>query len=71
MYVAAGLRVVENGVPVRERAALRVLAGEPDRDPVDEERRERERLRLAPVDAALLERLATALELPHELRVAA
>ena len=52
---AAGVDVVEDGVAVRERAALGVLAGEPDRDPVDEERRERERLRLAPVDAALLD----------------
>ena len=53
----AGLDVVEDVVPMRERAALGVLAGEPDRDPFDEERGERERLRLAPVDAAFLERL--------------
>ena len=55
--------VVEDEVPVRERAALGVLAGEPDRDPLLEQRRERERLRLPPVDPALDERLATPLEL--------
>ena len=37
--------------------------------PVDEQRRERERLGLAPVDAALVERVAPPLELLHELRV--
>ena len=47
----------------------RVLAGDPDRDAVDEQRRERERLRLAPVDAALVDRVAAALELLHQLRV--
>ena len=51
--VAPVFSVVQHGVPVRERAALGVLAGEPDRDAVDEQRRERERLGLAPVDAAL------------------
>ena len=52
----ARVHVVEDVVPVRERAALGVLAGEPDRDPLDEERGERERLGLSPVDPALLER---------------
>ena len=49
----AGARVVEHEVAVRERAALGVLAREADRDPVLEQRRERERLRLAPVDPAV------------------
>ncbi len=69
MYVLAGVHVVEDEVTVRERAALGVLAGEADRDPLDEQRRERERLGLAPVDAALVERDAATLELPRELRV--
>ena len=63
------LDVVQDDVAVRERAALGVLAGEPDRDPVDEQRRHRERFRLAPVDAALVERVAAPLELLHQLRV--
>ena len=54
---------------VRERAALGVLAGEADRDPLDEQAREGERLGLAPVDPALVERAAPALELLRELRV--
>ena len=64
-----GLDVVQDGVTMRERAALGVLARDPDRDPVDEQRRERERLALPPVDAALLERLPAPLELLHQLRV--
>ena len=48
----AGLGVVQDEVPVRERAALGVLAGQPDRDALDEQRREGERLGVAPVDAA-------------------
>ena len=52
----AGLHVVQDEVALRERAALRVLPGEPDRDAVDEQRREGERLRVAPVDAALVDR---------------
>ena len=59
----AGVRVVEDEVAVRERAALGVLAGEPDRDALDEQAGERERLGLAPVDAALLERRRAPLEL--------
>ena len=62
-------RVVQHRVPVRERAALGVLAREPDRDPVLEQRRERERLGVTPVDPALSKRVAPALELPGELRV--
>ena len=62
-------RVVEDEMPVREGAALGVLAGEPDRDPLAQQRGERERLGVPPVDAALLERVAAALELACELRV--
>src|SRR6478735_7295477 len=56
-------------MPVRERAAFGVLAGDADRDPVDEETRERERLRLAPVDSAFLDRSSPPLELRRELRM--
>ena len=52
----AGVRVVEDEVAVRERAALGVLAGQPDGIPSTSRLRERERLGLAPVDAALVER---------------
>ncbi len=65
----SGVGVVKHEVALRKRAALRVLPGEPDRDPVDEQRRERERLGLAPVDAALVERRAPSLELARELRM--
>src|SRR4249919_4139536 len=49
------LRVVQNEVAVRERAARRVLAGQPYRNPLDEQAREGELLPLAPVDSALVE----------------
>ena len=66
----AGLEVVEDEVPVRERAALGVLAGQAHGRAVGEEAAEGECLRLRPVDAALLaERVPAALELLHELRV--
>ena len=52
----AGSRVVQNRVAVGERAALRVLARQADRNALLEQRRERERLRVAPVDPALVER---------------
>ena len=59
----AGLGVVEHGVALAERAALGVLAGEPHRHAEREQRADRERLRVRPVDrAALGERLAAALE---------
>ena len=67
--LGARVRVVQDEMPVRERAALGVLAGEADRDALDEQARERERLRLAPVDAALVERFDSPLEHLHELRV--
>ena len=66
----AGLRVVEDEVAVRERAALDVLAGEADRRALGQQRGERERLGLGPVDAAVgAERVAPALELLDELGV--
>ena len=53
-----------------ERPALGVLAGEADRHALGEQRGERERLGVGPVDAAVLaERGAPALELLDELRV--
>ena len=52
-----------------ERPPLRVLAREPDRDAVLEQRRECERLRLSPVDAALPDRLPAAFELARQLGV--
>src|SRR3954463_11858264 len=66
---AASVDVVEYGVTMREGAALGVLPGDPDRDAVDEERPKGERLGLAPVDPTLLDGLAPALELLHQLRV--
>ncbi len=65
----SGLHIVQHRVTMRERSALGVLARESYRDSLDEQRRERERLGLPPVDAALLDRLAPALELLHELRM--
>ena len=67
--LGAGVGVVEDEMPVRERAALGVLAGETDRDALDEQARERKRLGLAPVDAAGVERLGSPLEHLHELRI--
>ena len=52
-----------------EGATLGVLAGEPHRDTVFQKRRVRESLALAPVDAALRDRLVAALELLGQLRV--
>ena len=48
----AGLRIVQHEVALAERAALGVLAGEPDRDPLGQQRGERERLGVRPVDPA-------------------
>ena len=62
--------VVELEVALAERAAGRVLAGQADGHALGEQRRERERLGVAPGDAAVLaERLAAAVELGHQLRV--
>ena len=69
MILSPVLHVVQDGVPVRERAALGVLAGEPDRDSLDEQRTECESLRLAPVDPAFVDRLEPALQLAHQLRM--
>ena len=50
----AGAHVVQHDVAVGERAALGVLAGQPDRHAVLQQRAEGERLGVAPVDAALV-----------------
>ncbi len=64
------LVVVQDEVPVRERAALGVLACEADRRAGDDKAREGEALGLRPVDpAGLAERFAPPLELLHELRM--
>ena len=49
--LAAVVLVVDDGVPVRERAALDVLAREADGHAVQEQRAERQRLAERPVDA--------------------
>ena len=48
--VLADLLVVQDEVALGEGAALGVLAGQPDRDPVGQQRGERERLGVGPVD---------------------
>ncbi len=69
----ARLRVVKHEMALRERAALRVLAGQPDRDALGQQRRERQRLGMRPHDPGLgpahPERLAPLIELLDELRV--
>ena len=69
MNVSPVCDIVEHEVALREGAPLHVLAGQPDRDAFDEERRERERLGMAPVDSAAGHRRPPALELPGELRM--
>ena len=65
-----GLVVVEDEVAMGERAALGVLAGQPDGGALEQQAREGERLGLTPVDPALLaERLSASFELAGELRV--
>ena len=49
----AGVRVVEHGVAVAERAALDVLAGQPDRHAVGEDAGKRQLLGRRPVDRPL------------------
>ena len=67
MVVAA---IVKHGMAVAERAAFGILAGETNRRAVVEQRRERERLRRAPVDDALLcDASLAALELREQLAV--
>ena len=60
---------MQDEVAVRERPALGVLPRETDRDPLLEQRRECERLGLAPVDPSLFRSFPAALELPQELGV--
>ena len=64
----AGVRVVEHEMAMGEGATLGVLPREADGNAVLEQRGVGERLALAPVDAALDDRLATPLELLRELR---
>src|SRR2546426_8064118 len=64
-----GHRVVQLQMPLAERATHRVLAGEPDRGTLAEQRGERERLRVRPIDVALGERGPPPLELPLELGI--
>ena len=54
---------------LRERPALGVLPGQPDRDAFHEQAGKRERLAVAPVDLASLQPIAAPLELPLELRM--
>ena len=56
----AGVHVVQHRVAVRERAALGVLAGDAHADALDEQRRERQRLGVSPVDRAGVDRVAAA-----------
>ena len=66
----AGGGVVQHQVALAERAALGVLPGEPDRHAFGEQRGERQRLGVRPVDAALgPQRRAPPLELLAELGV--
>ena len=65
----AGRDVVEHRVPVRERSPLRVLAGQANRDPLDDQRSEGERLGLSPVDSSVLERVPATSQLRAELRM--
>jgi hypothetical protein len=45
----------QHGVPLTERAATRILAGEPDGEPFEQERAERERFGPRPIDRVLVE----------------
>ena len=63
----ARVHVVQHEVAVRERAALGVLARQADRDAVGQQRGERERLGVAPVDAAVADRRPAPLELRPQL----
>ena len=62
-------RVVQHEMTLAERAALGVLSGEPDRRPLDQERGERECLGVRPLDRALRQGAAAALELFLELGI--
>src|SRR5687767_12067115 len=61
---------MEHGVAMGKRPALTILPREPDRRAVSEQRRERERLGMPPVDSAgFTHRVPTPLELLREARV--
>ena len=61
--------VVQDEMTMREGAALGVLTRQPHGDPVEDERAERERLGMPPVDPALVERDEAAFELAFQLGV--
>ena len=60
VYTSPVFDVVQHRLAMRERAALGVLAGEAHADAVGEQRREGERLGVAPIDAAAVDRVAPA-----------
>jgi len=60
---------VKHGVPLAEGSSAAVLAAEPDRSAIQDQRAERERLGQGPVDAVLVKLLPPALELPGQLGV--
>ena len=65
----ARVHVVQHEVAMRERAALRVLAGQAYGDPVRQQRAEGERLGVAPIDGAVADRGASPLQLRPQLRM--
>ena len=56
-------------MPLREGAALAVLAGQPDRHRLGDQARKRQRLGVAPVDPAFVDRCDAPLELLEQLRM--
>ena len=68
--LAAVLAVAEHRVTMREGAALSVLTGEAHRHAVEEQRTERQRFGVAPLDTTLLaHRLPTTLKLLGQARI--
>ena len=61
--------VDDHRVPLAERAAAGVLAGQPDRAALEQQRAEREQLADGPVDRALADHRGAALQLRQQLRV--
>ena len=67
--LGAGVPVHDHRVPLAERAAAAVLAGQPDRRAVDQHRAERDQLAGRPVDRVLGDHRGPALELRQQPRV--
>jgi hypothetical protein len=65
----AGLLVHQDRVSLAERSPPRVLTGEPDRDPLVQQRSEREGLGEREIHGVLLQRSTTSFHPPPELRV--